>query len=1076
VDSAVFARPDAAGPRTVAGPLRTDVFVPLEEVEQGEAEAPPRRFASMPLGIDLSDYQGVRHGKTVVAQPVATFQRLARLGKVFAIAKSSQYQAESTFRGHYDNARTAGLIPGSYHFFTPRPVADQTRLVLGLVGRVGPGELPPALDVEDGSKKLQSHYGYTYGGTGTAAGTTRLLDDLQKWLDQVEAALGRTPILYTGVIWRDGLRSTRMAQYPLWTIPNRFPMGGWRRVDIFQYGEGPEPDAGLTGVDFNAYNGTIYGLRGLADLGRVGVAITPTGTVLAHAEPDRHIHLLRETSSRSFADTDLMQGGLPGLGGDPVLLSTGMTARLYFRSDGRVIEATQADPAASWDVEDLSAVAGATAAQEPRALVAGDRPIVLFAGDDDDWHLLSRTAATPWTAMAVLSSARRTGSTTLPPASGQPTLYLDPSGANPRVVGRAGPLGHLLDAGIGPSGWVVTDLTATATGPQGSPPAATYSPAVYHGASDTFVVYRALRGELWQIARSARRAVNLSAAAPGSAVAVGHPVCFVLSGDVHVVYRGVDQGIHELTYRGGTWTGSRLPCAEPAASDPTCVADGALGLVTYRAMDGMVRVLRLAGGTWTCEDTVRPGAAPAPPTPAPTPAPPSAGDAVFAALGAAAGRFREMVAAGDDRSAVALARQHGLRDAAALADLVFFGRHPELGGRRLRPDETSLVREWRTVREQVVGTTAEADPAPSGSDWLRTVGTAIGGESPQDEGVGAFVGDVGRVVGDVVSGAVGLLTTAIAAPFAEFLRRLDGLDRAAAADGYDLTARVTAFRKIFYDSGGTGAYPGASGGGWDVLIPGAAGTRPPPSWAAAAADVTYLREHPVQVTRGGQVDIGHLLTGLDARSHPTDISLGMLGFPLVRMRSNLEAATFTGDLGSVVVTYIRGSTRSFRDTAMEPDGAALDKAYDDMAGAADMAGNADAHVIRLQPALGLAANLSDYYTDGVRRRWHGFVDRITLGTFTPAPPAMGAYLQSHVIGTFSGSTERWRAEMRSEIMAAALAYAAAKGSRGDVVNVLAEPRPGIFTPTFWELYWNVSGWALDEFLRRLKTAVKGEVP
>jgi len=51
-----------------------------------------------------------------------------------------------------------------------------------------------------------------------------------------------------------------------------------------------------------------------------------------------------------------------------------------------------------------------------------------------------------------------------------------------------------------------------------------------------------------------------------------------------------------------------------------------------------------------------------------------------------------------------------------------------------------------------------------------------------------IVGDVGRVVGDVVSGAVGLLTTAIAAPFAEFLRRPDGLDRAAATYGYDLTA------------------------------------------------------------------------------------------------------------------------------------------------------------------------------------------------------------------------------------------------------------------------------------------------
>jgi hypothetical protein len=33
----------------------------------------------------------------------------------------------------------------------------------------------------------------------------------------------------------------------------------------------------------------------------------------------------------------------------------------------------------------------------------------------------------------------------------------------------------------------------------------------------------------------------------------------------------------------------------------------------------------------------------------------------------------------------------------------------------------------------------------------------------------------------------------------------------------------------------------------------------------------------------------------------------------------------------------------------------------------------------------------------------------------------------------------------------------------------------IITPTFWEMYWNASGWVLDEFLRRLKAAIKAEL-
>jgi hypothetical protein len=64
--------------------------------------------------------------------------------------------------------------------------------------------------------------------------------------------------------------------------------------------------------------------------------------------------------------------------------------------------------------------------------------------------------------------------------------------------------------------------------------------------------------------------------------------------------------------------------------------------------------------------------------------------------------------------------------------------------------------------------------------------------------------------------------------------------------------------------------------------------------------------------------------------------------------------------------------------------------------------------------------------------------------------------------------------MLNEIMEAALAYAAATGHRIDVVNVLADPTPGIVTPTFWEMYSNAAGWVLDEFLRRLKTAVHAE--
>ncbi len=44
----------------------------------------------------------------------------------------------------------------------------------------------------------------------------------------------------------------------------------------------------------------------------------------------------------------------------------------------------------------------------------------------------------------------------------------------------------------------------------------------------------------------------------------------------------------------------------------------------------------------------------------------------------------------------------GNHDVGSLTNLVFFARHPELGGRRLRPEETKLQREWLAVRDDIV--------------------------------------------------------------------------------------------------------------------------------------------------------------------------------------------------------------------------------------------------------------------------------------------------------------------------------------------------------------------------------------
>jgi hypothetical protein len=309
--------------------------------------------------------------------------------------------------------------------------------------------------------------------------------------------------------------------------------------------------------------------------------------------------------------------------------------------------------------------------------------------------------------------------------------------------------------------------------------------------------------------------------------------------------------------------------------------------------------------------------------------------------------------------------------------------------------------------------------------------------------------------------------TGAGSDFDWFMLQFGALEGAATADGYGFDDRVTAFRKLFYDSPGAAkTYAGAvvSGGVWSILIPGAAGTKLPPSWSTPeySGSADYLRKHQVLPIAGQSVDVGHMLAGADAAKHPTRISLAA---GVIKLRSNVEAATFIGDLGSVVTEYIHGSKASFRDTAMVRS-SLLDSYYDGanaMASAPDMAGNADAYSLALDPAKTLTANLEDYYAatvGGAKKRYTAFAAAIGLGTLTGS--------------SFSGDTATWRNAIREEVFNSALAYAAGKGWKGDVVNVFNDPGPGIFAPTFWELYWNVSTWVVEIFVDRMQREVAKE--
>ena len=604
------------------------------------AATPPAAVAALPLGVDL--YSGNNTN-------AAGFTNLKSHGRTFAIAKTSQgTRVDTSFVNYYGWIRDSGMIRGSYHFLSNKrstnalyggTIERQANTVLSVVTRLAPGDLAPALDLEDeprnpvtgraldaakggrfpldqGLQPTEQGYHYRRGHyPNWQVGRDELLADIQDFLDRIETALGRTPIIYTSRMWGDTDMMNdphTMPQYPLWivwhvgTLPD-LALGGWGHDwDIVQYAEQggnwrglnpyTEPDINVPGIDLDAYHWTTYGLRGLADIGRPSLAFSGHTCYIAQSDIGDVLHLLTGTP---WTDRNLTQlPSQPDLSGsDPVLLTSSTALFLYYRKGNHLIEATATQAAMeSWhtaQIEDTQAPI-----HDPRAIMNGSKRHVVYWGADDDWHLLTWDGT--WTRSGgILSAAGIKTSATHGQSTGQPMLYV--TGGVVHIVGRIGAEGHLYDVWFEGNAWRRDDLTALGRSVILTLPAATYSSCAYETSNGVGVVFRAVGGNLWVIDRTGNTPTNLTAAA-GATLAAGHPTCFVLNNEPHVVYRGSDKLICDISLHGGVWRVQQV-CAAKAAADPVATSAGGRGMVAMRAMNGVIHFARFNGTAWTCSAT-----------------------------------------------------------------------------------------------------------------------------------------------------------------------------------------------------------------------------------------------------------------------------------------------------------------------------------------------------------------------------------------------------------------------------------------------------------------------------------------
>ena len=182
-------------------------------------------------------------------------------GQRFTFVKASEGDGylDPTFDDNWRGARTAGLFRGAYHFFRANVDAKKqaNRFIDYVKSMNDNGELPPVLD-------LETHDGQS---------RDKIIARAKTWLDLVEAAFGRKPIIYSRQYFLQDYFSEAgggppswAKDHPLWLAqyPNNYVEGmqpylprGWFKWTFWQYSDKGRVNGINAKVDLNVFNGSL---------------------------------------------------------------------------------------------------------------------------------------------------------------------------------------------------------------------------------------------------------------------------------------------------------------------------------------------------------------------------------------------------------------------------------------------------------------------------------------------------------------------------------------------------------------------------------------------------------------------------------------------------------------------------------------------------------------------------------------------------------------------------------------------------------------------------------------------------
>jgi GH25 family lysozyme M1 (1,4-beta-N-acetylmuramidase) len=194
-------------------------------------------------GVDVSEFQGAIDWHAVHAS-----------GRVFGIARVADgvQHVDPTFGANYAAMKAEGMVRGSYQFFraSEDPIA-QADLVLNAIGALGPGDLPPMLDVEV-----------------TDGQSNATIDaKIESWISHIEAKTGKKPLVYTGPYFWQQIGSPANLGASLvvadWTQGCPLVAPTWGSWTFWQYADNGHVSGIGPLVDLDVFDGDESQLRAL---------------------------------------------------------------------------------------------------------------------------------------------------------------------------------------------------------------------------------------------------------------------------------------------------------------------------------------------------------------------------------------------------------------------------------------------------------------------------------------------------------------------------------------------------------------------------------------------------------------------------------------------------------------------------------------------------------------------------------------------------------------------------------------------------------------------------------------------